>query len=348
MKNLTRRVRAFTLIELLVVIAIIAILIALLLPAVQQAREAARRSQCKNNLKQLGLALHNYAEVYGTLPPGHVEQWGSVSPAENGNNSSAWGWGAYLLPYVEQSSLYNQLQVGSVTLTKAADFELYPDLVKALRTTLPVYRCPSDFAPEINSVNELFKANPVPTPGGGAGRQVPTSTSNYVANNGAVVGNLNGRFVLTSAEADKAGAVFHENSRVRFKAITDGMSNTIALGERVWELSSPTSGALPCGAANVFGTHEANNQNNSDRLSGVLANGHVVLNSPVGAGATSDCQYGFSSAHTGGAHFVLLDGSVRFISQNVQHVNSPNKFTFYPSTFSSLCSRNDGNVLGEF
>ena len=105
--------RGFTLIELLVVIAIIAILIALLLPAVQQAREAARRTQCKNNIKQLGLALHNYHDVNLTFPPGYVLQEGGAVGAHN------WDWSAMILPYIEQSALFNTLDVGQTRPSQA-------------------------------------------------------------------------------------------------------------------------------------------------------------------------------------------------------------------------------------
>jgi prepilin-type N-terminal cleavage/methylation domain-containing protein len=129
----------FTLIELLVVIAIIAILIALLLPAVQQAREAARRTQCKNNLKQLGLGLHNYHDVFGTLPPGWVDQ--------NNNRASNWGWAVYILPQIDQAALYATLDVGNGSLGLALE-----DVTKLapMLNTYPAFRCPSDTAPNVN------------------------------------------------------------------------------------------------------------------------------------------------------------------------------------------------------
>ena len=117
-----RQSRGFTLIELLVVIAIIAVLVSLLLPAVQQAREAARRTQCKNNLKQLGLAMHNYHDTFNTFPPGHVSDFPAIPPwVSPGNLSSSevgcWTWGAMLLPNLEQTGLYNVLSVGTLKAT---------------------------------------------------------------------------------------------------------------------------------------------------------------------------------------------------------------------------------------
>src|SRR5580704_13836676 len=105
----SRAKRGFTLIELLVVIAIIAVLIALLLPAVQQAREAARRTQCKNNLKQIGLALFNYHDACKTFPPGYVDQNGNPNLTPDNDLGPGWGWASFLLPYVDQGNTYNQI-----------------------------------------------------------------------------------------------------------------------------------------------------------------------------------------------------------------------------------------------
>ncbi len=332
-------------IELLVVIAIIAILVALLLPAVQQAREAARRSSCKNNLKQMGLALHNYHDTYRVLPPGHVEQWPD-RVAQDPNNSSPWGWGAYILPMMEQGPLYDSLQVGKLSLDEVIDVEQYPALSVLVTQPIQSYRCPSDTAPAINERNKLRKHNVGIT----GSRQVACATSNYVANNGACSqnANVNSWFVYSLIGTDeKAGAIFTEDSNCRFSDITDGLSNTVLLGERCWELNANGS-LLECNAGNVFGTWEGNNANNSLRLAGTLANGGAVINSPAGAGVTAECQYGYSSLHAGGSQFLLADGSVRFVSQNIQHINKPNRFNFYSSTFSNLLNRKDGNPLGEF
>jgi prepilin-type N-terminal cleavage/methylation domain-containing protein len=189
MKNLKRHSRGFTLIELLVVIAIIAILIALLLPAVQQAREAARRTQCKNNLKQLGLAMHNYHDTYGSLPIADVN--GASTPVSAH---------ARLLPYIEQSSLY-----------ALVDFNVPYNHVNntvARNTELQAFRCPSD---------------PTTLPGSIGGR------NNYYWNAGNVV-------VMYSAGAagqpDTNGIVFH-NRKIRFNDITDGLSNSAAMAEKL-------------------------------------------------------------------------------------------------------------------
>ncbi len=146
-----RRPAGFTLIELLVVIAIIAILVALLLPAVQQAREAARRTQCRNNLKQIGLALHNYHDIYNTLPPGVVHKFGNQAVAAMGS----YGWGTFILPQLEQQNLFQTIQTNGVDLDSllrnsanaaARDYAVF--------TKLSFYRCPSDTAPDQNTRRE--------------------------------------------------------------------------------------------------------------------------------------------------------------------------------------------------
>ena len=150
--------RAFTLIELLVVIAIIAMLMALLLPAVQQARESARRTQCRNNLRQIGIALHSYHDLHNTLPPGSMVL-GPVYRIQTG-----WGWGTFILPHLEQSALYHQIDfnVGNATVVNSA----------WIGQSLPAFRCPTDPAPE---------RIVVPVPGQGA---VPVAHGNYSGSTG--------------------------------------------------------------------------------------------------------------------------------------------------------------------
>ena len=178
-----RRVRGFTLIELLVVIAIIAILIALLLPAVQQAREAARRSTCKNNLKQFGIALHNYHDIYNYFPGAMV----SAGPITNAYGSGTygtegthalWGWGAAILPQMEQTPLFQKMGVNSSTLHNAA---ANATTLAAMQNTFPAYRCPSDTSPDTNDFRQI--------PNGGSGDVncttgcVPVATSSYIGVN---------------------------------------------------------------------------------------------------------------------------------------------------------------------
>lgn len=145
MKTQTYQRRGFTLIELLVVISIIAILIALLLPAVQQAREAARRTQCKNNLKQIGLALHNYHDVARAFPPGWIAVDDTGSPSAHEGTSGV-GWAAMILPYLEQGNIYSQFNA-SLPLTDPANAAF-------LRNQIPGYKCPSDPQPEFFFIAE--------------------------------------------------------------------------------------------------------------------------------------------------------------------------------------------------
>ena len=169
----SNRQRGFTLIELLVVIAIIAILIALLLPAVQQAREAARRSTCKNNLKQIGLAMHNYHETFGMFPPGYVEE---ILPSNGGvvvDNEGHWAWNAMLLPYMDQAPLYNQLNVGTVPVSTMLN---NATARSSMQKPMPAFRCPSDSGPQIHDeAGRRIKAT--------GGSEYGLAVTNYIASN---------------------------------------------------------------------------------------------------------------------------------------------------------------------
>jgi len=195
------RRRGFTLIELLVVIAIIAILIALLLPAVQQAREAARRTSCKNNLKQFGLALHNYHDAHRTLPPGYVYKPDrSSTPPSNG---AGFSWGAMVLPFLEQANVY-QLFDWNVPI--------YAPVNKTARERhLPVFLCPSDPVSE----NGFVEVGPLPE---------RYAMASYAA--------CFGTPDLDENQEQRKG-LFSRNSRTRFADATDGLSSTLMVGERV-------------------------------------------------------------------------------------------------------------------
>ncbi len=187
---------AFTLVELLVVIAIIGILVAMLLPAVQAAREAARRISCRNHLKQIGLALHTYHDSLRRLPPG----WLANSPL----GDPGWAWSTAILPYLEQQNTYDQIRTGLPVDAPANRI--------ARETVLSVYRCPSDIGEKL--VN-LRREN--------GGTLFPVARSNYVS----VFGTL----AIEDTPSASDGAFFH-NSRIRFADILDGLSNTIIVGER--------------------------------------------------------------------------------------------------------------------
>lgn len=288
----------FTLIELLVVIAIIAILIALLLPAVQQAREAARRTQCKNNLKQLGLALHNYHDVHLAFPPGFILQ-----EADGGYN---WTWTVMVLPFIEQGVLFDQLDAGPTTCTQALGVA---DSLSAMVTPLSAWRCPSASGPDLNTAWPALGDD--------------LALSNYVG--------VNNSALLVVSGGD---GVFGRNSKLRMRDVTDGTSNTVGVGERAWSLSG-----VQLEAGRLFMQNDATVVAS---LVSSLAAGAPPLNctSPV-----ADCQTGFSSVHTGGAQFLMMDGAVRFVSENIDHQPGT---TTVDSTYEKLMSVNDGKVIGEF
>lgn len=329
--------RGFTLIELLVVIAIIAILVALLLPAVQQAREAARRSQCKNNLKQLGLALHNYHDTLSTLPPGWV---GDPTGSNKGNR---WGWSAMILSYLDQAPLYNALAgisgtspYGSPAAGFAASMNSFT-MPSLLQNPLPVYRCPSDTGPSL-------VISPLTNGYSFTGNSTQFGRSNYPGVVGCVVTGL----VPTASNGTGNGA-FSQNSRRNFRDFTDGLSNTFLVGER----RSPTltSGVYYGGDTIWAGVGDEGSMAAFSLHVGDCAPGDT-LNSKTSIVPTTSNYLpysGFSSLHVGGGHFLLGDGSVRFISENIASgpngASPPNQPAF---TYQNLAAVSDGQVLGEF
>jgi len=301
--------RGFTLVELLVVIAIIGILVGLLLPAVQAAREAARRMQCSNNLKQLGLAMHNYESAHKRFPSGTVYVW-PLAPAPDLNVAipqGNWGWGALVLPFIEQNNLHNQIGVSQMSMPQSMDI---PANLAAMRTPVPSFRCPSDNGPELNT-GRLFSS----ASGNVANQSL--ATSNYVAvnssnelrrNKGVPGGSANGMFAM--------------NAGTKIGEITDGTSNTLMIGERCWQLAHNQGGMHINNAAVVFGTRGVR-QNSEAGLADCLAAGNYKLNFrsfwPAPNGSTAaGARRAFSSQHTGGAMFARADGSVSFVSDSIE------------------------------
>jgi prepilin-type N-terminal cleavage/methylation domain-containing protein len=297
-----RSKRGFTLIELLVVIAIIAILIALLLPAVQQAREAARRTQCKNNLKQIGLALHNYHDVYKMFPMGDAARFangtGNVAVV---SNYESWGWPAMLLPQIDQAPLFNTLAVNDRTLSEAlASTGGDEDLLDQLFVPLTGFQCPSDTTgPRLRSGMDRQHF-------GNGASGTPTSwrppTSNYIG----MVGIADTRIPNHRNDRRPRGA-FYRHSALKFRDFTDGSSNTIMVGERdndggagSWIGNRNPGGSGPHGSDYVMGC------------------AWPPINDPVER-TNYRRRTGFSSKHEGGAQFLMGDGTVIFLSENIDH-----------------------------
>jgi len=333
--------KGFTLIELLVVIAIIAVLIALLLPAVQQAREAARRSQCKNNLKQIGLAMHNYHEVYNMLPPGYIGLTSSTGPSAA---APLWSWAFAILPQTDGATTFNALNGGNTPLAILASTGTTQQQ-QALVTPMNNFLCPSDTAPSLNT----SRATTLTINGT---NNAPIATSSYVGNHNVgssstpmsttnALATTNGYQLMTSsANQPRSGyvGVFALNSSTGFRDITDGTSNTILVGERAWKVGTVQqhSGVA---LAQVTGRDST------------LASANSKINYNVAA------SYSYSSFHTGGAHFLMGDGAVRFISENIAFLfpsnttgsgSPPNDTIYAGNTFAQLLAIRDGSVLGEF
>jgi len=323
--------RGFTLIELLVVIAIIAILIALLLPAVQQAREAARRSACTNNLKQLALGMHNYHDAFNQFPPGWImpsfTNCSSGAPAADAAYryvNRIPSWGLYLLPYIDQAPMYNLQNFNGVTLACDPGMLSYistngvlrdgPTVANGLAKPLAVHSCPSD-----------TQYNRGPTAERGFGR------GSYVG----CRGNLN---VGGQASSQLRGpGVFFANSNIGVRDVTDGTSNTIAIGETSdlqWtEIDGPQ----------ISGGHWAGyGIGKTDDMVVRSTNTTRPINrsSPAPGCASPTCPNdsdGFGSMHEGGAFFAFCDGRVRFLSENMNI-----------TVYTRLGDRADGNVVDDF
>ncbi len=300
MLAVSRPRRGFTLIELLVVIAIIAILIALLLPAVQQAREAARRSDCKNKMKQLGLALHNYHGIHKVLPAGRFH---------SGIGTYRWGWMPMILPQIDQTAMYNKLNF-NVNGWQGGNYDFF-------KTPMKVFLCPSDPLGEVVREEEGFAS--------------PTwvlAQSDYAA----VIGDY--RNASGVGQTPGYGNVGYGNNRVRgvmgrwgwgakFKDVTDGQSNTFFLGECIGAMCITQNwGTQSWGTT----AHPINFRNDS-----------LAQTLPTQGNPRWDESIGFRSYHVGGCHFVMGDGSVRFISENISGV-----------TYRALASRAGDEVVSDY
>jgi prepilin-type N-terminal cleavage/methylation domain-containing protein/prepilin-type processing-associated H-X9-DG protein len=321
--------RAFSLIELMVCISVIAILISLLLPAVQQAREAARRVQCRSNLKQIALALHNYHSTFEIFPSG--QYWCQPgTPCSNGSfYAHGWGWSASLLPYVEQSTLFHGF-----------NFSLSPRdayHVQQLSVPISLFQCPSDST-----------RRPVVPPSALAFRPERLATSNYCGNGGSFSVSFEAPFV--ARDETWTNGVLGRDSARRMREITDGLSNTFLMGE-VIHYNFPWDPTL-------YGHWDPPSRTACCTLT-LVRHGNRRLN-PGATGTVDERREGFSSLHSDGAHFALCDGSVRFVSERIDNTSRQRTISTMHDPFDSanggadyrvyqrLCSRNDGLPIGEF
>ena len=333
----------FTLVELLVVIAIIGILIGMLLPAVQQVREAARRTQCANNIRQIALANHNYESAHGHFPPGFVlETNTSGDPIEN-----LWSWSAQILPQLELENVHAILNVKDGFLADAAS-NAEPGQLQALQGNYPVFRCPTSGAPNLNNEFDL---------GGvrygvidNSGNDVATAVSNYVGVNNSSSPNASEHVMLRFRNQQPNG-IFFDNSKVTFGQISDGSSNTFMLGERTWEFNNPIPGEnnFRAAASNPFGFSSLRSGNNSGQNQ-IQVMGRVVL--ATGSGEINSTFFlhagrGFSSNHPAGLNIANCDGSVQFLTNA-----TPTGQVFFNGVedvaFQSRLARNDGHVDTDF
>jgi prepilin-type N-terminal cleavage/methylation domain-containing protein/prepilin-type processing-associated H-X9-DG protein len=331
-------VRGFTLIELLVVIAIIAVLISLLLPAVQAAREAARRAQCVNNLKQVGLALHNYETRVGTVVPAYISASGPMSQmgvagynpdSHSGDNGPGWGWLALLLPDLEQSPLSSAINMNLPTWVSENG--------TVVVVSLSVFLCPSANNPTSTCMMVDQNANLLPVANPHFAR------ANYQCNMG-----WNDTSMPTTVNLDDpvlgCNGPIYRNSRVRFAAITDGLSNTVFAGEKTPFLADATWVGIIPGyrhfANGIFASLGTGGAGVDYDYPGAILEAHsgpslyedpVVIHPPNSPLGHTDEMY---SLHPGGANVLMGDGSVRFIRQSINLL-----------TWQALSSRSSGEVI---
>lgn len=326
------RKRAFTLVELLVVVAIIGALIGLLLPAVQQAREAARRATCQNNLKQQGLAFHNYNDAFKRLPPG----WKRTKTSGDNEYEVNPAWGAYILPFMEQTELADILDISNGIYANTFSGTRRDAMTAA---NISWHICPSDPDSREMELNREGKAT-----FNNALRPLSHKRTNYVGNSGSeeFPNNANN----TGSPSLFNGAL-GQGDGLKLKDFTDGLSSTVLLSERPKFFGTDSNRGDCYGAApfHVSGLNQSNHHTRGyvdvsfharARInwdSSALWNGTVNL----------DCVRGVASHHQDGVNVVLVDGSTRFVSDNIGQDNVAGVGPLWDK----LCSRNDGNAITE-
>jgi prepilin-type N-terminal cleavage/methylation domain-containing protein len=335
----------FTLIELLVVIAIIAVLIGLLLPAVQKVREAANRMQCSNNLKQMGLAVHNFHDSYGFMPPDRiVNEWAT--------------WAVHILPYIEQDNIYKlwdlQKRYSQQPFPPPAEAGPYDPRDPCPRN-IKIYFCPSRRAvPGTYSKNDDTANSPTPRPGG---------RSDYAANGGSLDNSANGAMMIAVAQGVRPDGsvitgsfamspaltrVLTWRGQITLTDILDGTSNTLLIGEKHLTIANITNAGGP--DRSVFG----HIRNAYRRNAGVGIQNGVVERAPLVADHRNpgpQANERFGSWHPGICQFVMCDGSVRSLQNSIQDVLNASANPIDAPTnlgpLHRLAVRNDGLVINE-
>jgi prepilin-type processing-associated H-X9-DG protein len=300
-----------TLIELLVVIAILSLLIALLLPAVQQAREAARRTQCRNNLKQIGLALHNYHDTHRTFPPGYCAGLPYVDGAAD--TAPGWSWATYILPQLDHSVLYNQFNWSSA-----------PAAMSAIQKNLPVYLCPTD----------VTQNGPFNVPDENNATILQAAASSYAG----VCGSDS-----VSPESKTGDGALFRNSSVRLAHITDGASQTIIVGERAFSIARGVWSAAVNNGTITPGPLNYANPSSEHGPAATLVLVHSHLNNTKEDDKDPGLEH-YSSLHHGGSQVLFADGSVHFI-RDVPTDHKANTFANQSKILEALGTRSGNEVI---
>ena len=322
----------FTLIELLVVIAIIGVLVGLLLPAVQQAREAARRSTCQNNLKQQGLGFHNYNDAFKRLPPG----WKKTKTTGNVSDEVNPAWGGYILPFMEELELAEQLDINNGVYANTFSWNRRNALTAA---NISWHICPSD--PDTREIDTRREGKATY---GNRFRPLPHKRTNYAGNSGSENFPNNGN---NSGSPTLYNGALGQGDGLKFKDFTDGLSSTVLLSERP-RFYGTGANRGDCYGVAPFHASGLNQTNHHERgyvdisfhaRARINWDGTALWNGTVNL----DCVRGVASHHQNGVNVVMTDGATKFVSDDI----GQNDAAGVSGTWDQLCSRNDGNPLDE-